>query len=150
MLGLHVRESNAFGFYRTDLASSSLGLYENLRQYFPVQTSHSVNKSLILILDSNFHTFSRFFISILSSNLGRESELWVIIEYCSNGNLLQFLRNRRDIYETEWKGVSKDPNVQLTMTDLVIAAYQVARGMEFLASRLVSKHCLYSLFSCPE
>ncbi|CAB4006861.1 vascular endothelial growth factor receptor 2-like, partial [Paramuricea clavata] len=67
---------------------------------------------------------------------GRESELWVIIEFCSNGNLLQFLRNRRDIYETEWKGVSKDPNFQLTMTDLVIAAYQVARGMEFLASRL--------------
>ena len=42
-----VRESNAFGFYRTDLALSSLGLYENLRQYFPVQTSHSVNKSLV-------------------------------------------------------------------------------------------------------
>ncbi len=41
-----VRESVAFGFYR-DLAPSSLGLYENLRQYFPVQTSHSVNKSLI-------------------------------------------------------------------------------------------------------
>ncbi len=37
----------AFGFYRTDLAPSSLGLYENLKQYFPVQTSHSVNKSLI-------------------------------------------------------------------------------------------------------
>ncbi len=33
-----VRESIAFGFYRTI----------NLRQYFPVQTSHSVNKSLIL------------------------------------------------------------------------------------------------------
>ncbi len=43
-----VRESIAFGFYRTDLAPSSLGLYENLRQYSPVQTSHSVNKSLIL------------------------------------------------------------------------------------------------------
>ena len=42
-----VRESIAFGFYRTDLAPSSLGLYENLRQYFPVQTSHSVNKSLL-------------------------------------------------------------------------------------------------------
>ena len=42
-----VRESIAFGFYRTDLAPSSLDLYENLRQYFPVQTSHSVNKSLI-------------------------------------------------------------------------------------------------------
>ncbi len=44
-----VRESIAFGFYRTDLAPSSLGLYENLRQYFPVQTSHSVNKSLLLL-----------------------------------------------------------------------------------------------------
>ncbi len=44
----YVRESIAFGFYRTDLAPSSLGLHENLRQYFPVQTSHSVNKSLIL------------------------------------------------------------------------------------------------------
>ena len=43
-----VRKSVAFGFYRTDFAPSSLGLYENLRQYFPVQTSHSVNKSLIL------------------------------------------------------------------------------------------------------
>ncbi len=42
-----VRESIAFGFYRTDLDPSSLGLCENLRQYFPVQTSHSVYKSLI-------------------------------------------------------------------------------------------------------
>ncbi len=42
-----VREIIAFGFYRTDLAPSSLGLYENLRQYSPVQTSHSVNKSLL-------------------------------------------------------------------------------------------------------
>ena len=29
------------------VAPSSLGLYEKLRQYFPVQTSHSVNKSLL-------------------------------------------------------------------------------------------------------
>ncbi len=44
--------SIAFGFYRTDLAPSSLGLYENLRQYFPVQTSHSVNKFLIFSIIS--------------------------------------------------------------------------------------------------
>ena len=51
-----VRESIAFGFYRTDLAPSSLGLYENLRQYFPVQISHSVNKSLIYQPRSRLHT----------------------------------------------------------------------------------------------
>ena len=49
-----VRESIAFAFYRTDLAPSSLGLYtKTLRQkYFPVQTSHSVDKSLLLNNDS--------------------------------------------------------------------------------------------------
>ena len=45
-----VRESIAFGFYRTDLAPSSLGLYENLRQYFPVQTSHKSLKYEISFL----------------------------------------------------------------------------------------------------
>ena len=54
-----VRESIAFGFYRTDLAPSSLGLYENLRQYFPVQTSHSVNKSLIYIYTLDPENFDR-------------------------------------------------------------------------------------------
>ncbi len=52
-----VRESIAFGFYRTDLAPSSLGLYENLRQYFPVQTSHSVNKSLIRTVEQIIRIF---------------------------------------------------------------------------------------------
>ena len=49
-----VRESIAFAFYRTDLAPSSLGLCaKTLRQkYFSVQTSHSVNKSLLLDNDS--------------------------------------------------------------------------------------------------
>ncbi len=53
-----VRESIAFGFYRTDLAPSSLGLFENLRQYFPVQTSHSVNKSLLCHVDPCVMCFS--------------------------------------------------------------------------------------------
>ena len=58
-----VRESIAFGFYRTDLAPSSLGLYENLRQYFPVQTSHSVNKSLLLTV-YNFKNYKRAALTI--------------------------------------------------------------------------------------
>ena len=72
-----VRESNAFGFYRTDLAPSSLGLYENLRQYFPVQTSHSVNKSLILRFVFKGHiTWCNF-----SCNLQRNST----VERCKLG-----------------------------------------------------------------
>ncbi len=60
-----VQESIAFGFYRTDLAPSSLGLYENLRQYFPVQTSHSVNKSLV----NNQNIFT----GIVGISVGRET-----------------------------------------------------------------------------
>ena len=46
---LPVRESIAFGSYRTDRATKERGLCDkNLRQYFPVQTSHSVNKCLLL------------------------------------------------------------------------------------------------------
>ena len=62
-----VRESIAFGFYRTDLAPSSLGLYENLRQYFPVQTSHSVNKSLIYldIICSSFTIITFIYTTVL-------------------------------------------------------------------------------------
>ena len=55
-----VRESIAFGFYRTDLAPSSLGLFENLRQYFPVQTSHSVNKSLIVTVTKLLKKFYNY------------------------------------------------------------------------------------------
>ncbi len=43
-----VRESIAFGFYRTDLAPSSLVLYENLRRYFPVQTKFAQNSELFI------------------------------------------------------------------------------------------------------
>ncbi len=44
-----VRESIAFGFYRIELPPLSLGLYEKPQAIFSrVQTSHSINKSLIL------------------------------------------------------------------------------------------------------
>ena len=39
----------AFGFHRTDLAPSSLDLYEKPQAILSVQTSHSVNKSLLLL-----------------------------------------------------------------------------------------------------
>ena len=73
-----------------------------------------------------------------SCTKGKESELWVLMEFCPHGNLLDFLRNRRDIFDPKWTVISKDPNSQWTIIDLVNSAYQVARGMEFLSSRRVS------------
>lgn len=72
--------------------------------------------------------------------LGSMQDLWVIIEYCPHGDLLHFLKNKRHIHKPTWEPPTDDPSVQFSLTELVSAAYQVARGMEFLTSRLVSKH----------
>ena len=68
---------------------------------------------------------------------GRYSDICVVIEYCPHGNMLQFLRKKREMYDPIWLPPTEDPDKQFSMTDVVSAAFQVARAMEFLASRKV-------------
>ena len=70
--------------------------------------------------------------------LGRQCDLRVIMEYCQHGNLLDFLKERREIFDPIWAAASANLESQFSTTDLVIAAFQVTRAMEFLASRRVS------------
>lgn len=65
-------------------------------------------------------------------------KLYVILEFCPYGNLLTFLRSKRDMYNSTWVKELYDPEKEFTLFDIVGAAYQVAKGMEFLASRKVS------------
>ncbi|XP_037068160.1 fibroblast growth factor receptor 1-like isoform X2 [Pollicipes pollicipes] len=61
----------------------------------------------------------------------RGSSLMVIMEYAEHGNLLTYLRERRETTEYE-----RPFDVELpSLYDLVNFAFQVARGMEYLASR---------------
>ena len=64
-------------------------------------------------------------------------KLYVILEFCPYGNLLTFLRSKRDMYNSTWVKELYDPEKEFTLFDIVGAAYQVAKGMEFLASRKV-------------
>uniref|UniRef100_M4A5T9 receptor protein-tyrosine kinase n=1 Tax=Xiphophorus maculatus TaxID=8083 RepID=M4A5T9_XIPMA len=76
--------------------------------------------------------------------------LMVIVEYCRFGNLSAFLKNKRDMYVHGRVSVNKcfssqffsplDPkslssSSPLFLEDLISFSFQVARGMEFLASR---------------
>ncbi|KAJ7377511.1 hypothetical protein OS493_028494 [Desmophyllum pertusum] len=61
--------------------------------------------------------------------------LLIIMEFAPHGNLLKFLRSKRDIYEPTWVTTTNNPEVELTIANLVVCAYQISRGMEFLASR---------------
>ena len=63
--------------------------------------------------------------------------LLIIMEFAPHGNLSKFLRGKRDIYEPTWETTTNNPDVELTISNLVVYAYQIARGMEFLASKKV-------------
>ena len=61
----------------------------------------------------------------------------VIMEYAPHGSLLSFLRARRDIYEAKWTKTTQDPAKEWTLADMVMSAYQVSGGLEFLVSKKV-------------
>lgn len=63
--------------------------------------------------------------------------LYVLVEYASKGNLREYLRARRPPGMDYSFDTCKLPEEQLTFKDLVSCAYQVARGMEYLASKKV-------------
>ncbi|XP_051020696.1 fibroblast growth factor receptor 3 isoform X3 [Acomys russatus] len=61
--------------------------------------------------------------------------LYVLVEYAAKGNLREFLRARRPPGMDYSFDTCRLPEEQLTCKDLVSCAYQVARGMEYLASQ---------------
>eukprot|EP00794_Sanderia_malayensis_P005560 gene5560-6245_t len=60
----------------------------------------------------------------------QHGELCVIVEYCHYGNLRQYLRERRPT-----SAPLREPTEKLTLLDLTSYAYQVSKGMEYLASK---------------
>lgn len=67
--------------------------------------------------------------------------LYVIVEYASKGNLREYLRARRPPGMEYSYDINRVPEEQMTFKDLVSCTYQLARGMEYLASQKVSPSC---------
>lgn len=64
--------------------------------------------------------------------------LYVIVEYASKGNLREYLQARRPPGMEYCYNPTHQAEEQLSFKDLVSCAYQVARGMEYLASKKVN------------
>ncbi|MFT7806096.1 fibroblast growth factor receptor 2 isoform X3 [Arapaima gigas] len=65
----------------------------------------------------------------------QDGPLYVIVEYASKGNLREYLRARRPPGMEYSYDIAHVSDEQLTFKDLVSCTYQVARGMEYLASQ---------------
>ncbi|XP_056146801.1 fibroblast growth factor receptor 1-A-like [Lampris incognitus] len=65
----------------------------------------------------------------------QDGPLYVVVEYASQGNLREYLRGHRPVGLEYWSGPKQTPLCNLEIRELVSAAYQVARGMVYLASR---------------
>lgn len=66
-----------------------------------------------------------------------QGPLYVIVEYASKGNLREYLRARRPPGMEYSFDINRVPEEQMTFKDLVSCTYQLARGMEYLASQKV-------------
>ncbi|XP_061448541.1 fibroblast growth factor receptor 1 isoform X2 [Rhineura floridana] len=65
----------------------------------------------------------------------QDGPLYVIVEYASKGNLREYLQARRPPGMEYCYNPTHIPEEQLSFKDLVSCTYQVARGMEYLASK---------------
>ena len=67
-----------------------------------------------------------------------DGDLNVILEFCSNGSLLMYLRSKKDNFDASWQ---KENGSDVDYSDLVALALGAANGLAFLESKKVHISC---------
>uniref|UniRef100_A0A8C0ES58 receptor protein-tyrosine kinase n=1 Tax=Bubo bubo TaxID=30461 RepID=A0A8C0ES58_BUBBB len=127
-----VIEADAFGIDKT--ATCKTVAVKMLKE----GATHSEHRALMSELKILIHIGHHLnVVNLLGACTKPGGPLMVIVEYCKFGNLSAYLRSKRSEFvpykvRTGPEDLCKNP---LTMEDLICYSFQVARGMEFLASR---------------
>uniref|UniRef100_A0A8C3KSR5 receptor protein-tyrosine kinase n=1 Tax=Calidris pygmaea TaxID=425635 RepID=A0A8C3KSR5_9CHAR len=131
-----VIEADAFGIDKT--ATCKTVAVKMLKE----GATHSEHRALMSELKILIHIGHHLnVVNLLGACTKPGGPLMVIVEYCKFGNLSAYLRSKRSefvpykfiLHRTAGpEDLCKNP---LTMEDLICYSFQVARGMEFLASR---------------
>ncbi|XP_065668911.1 vascular endothelial growth factor receptor 1 isoform X2 [Hydra vulgaris] len=74
-------------------------------------------------------------VNLLGACTTKGEKLHVILECCPGGDLLNFLRSKKVIFQPIWFKKETSMENEFTYIDLILIAHQVANGMEFLQSR---------------
>ncbi len=77
-------------------------------------------------------------LNYLFQYIGTSYDLWIILEYCINGDLRSFLQHGRNRYDENETSLAVDLSVTFGPRNLIHIALQIAKGMEFLISRKVN------------
>ena len=64
----------------------------------------------------------------------RDGLLCAIMEYCPHDNLFHYLRNHRDVFSFAWDRSCQE---DFCLIDAADAAWQIAKGMDFLSQQKV-------------
>ena len=67
-------------------------------------------------------------------------KLIAIMEYCNHGDLLTFLKKRRDVFVETWERTQQSYEDLFCYMDCMNAALQIAKGMAFLSTKKVFVH----------
>lgn len=67
----------------------------------------------------------------------RGGNLGAIMDFCPHGNLVHFLRDRRDIFSLQWAKQADSYEEDFCFFDAAHVALQIARGMAFLSEKKV-------------
>ena len=110
-----------------------------LLQFRPDNASHKEYEDLASELDILISVGYHENIVNLLGACTKSLSLYVILEYCPNGNLKYFLQERRDKFERRWFKNENDMESEITYFDLSKIALQVARGMNHLAAKQVCR-----------
>ena len=99
---------------------------DNLTYYFITYLERAVviNASLVILITKT------------------STGLWVIMEFCRNGSLLQFLRNSEKVFVASWRKETTNLDEKICFYDLLIMAIGITKGMNFLHGEGIVSHCL--------
>ncbi|XP_057680173.1 vascular endothelial growth factor receptor 1 [Corythoichthys intestinalis] len=137
-----VVQASAFGIDNT--SSCSTVAVKMLKEGATV-SEHKALMTELKILNHIGHHLN--VVNLLGACTKPGGPLMVIVEYCRYGNLSSFLKSKREVFGVETRTSKErlcdgqttthddDSSAPLFLEDLISFSFQVARGMDFLASR---------------